>query len=84
MRPGFIVDLRETLHTVLMEEMAERSQDSADSEGPSTDAPVNTVTISKNTRYWCTLYSTVQYSTVLVPPSHCTLGPVTIINYWLK
>ena len=87
-KDGIREKLRETLHTVLMEEMAERSQDSADSEGPSTDAPVNTVTISKNTRYWCTLYSTVQYSTVLVlvlvPPSHCTLGPVTIINYWLK
>ena len=62
-KDGIREKLRETLHTVLMEEMAERSQDSADSEGPSTDAPVNTVTISKNTRYCCALYSTVQYST---------------------
>ena len=45
-KDGIREKLRETLHTVLMEEMAERSQESGDSEGPSTDAPVNTVTIS--------------------------------------
>ena len=49
-KDGIREKLRETLHNVLMVEMAERSKDSPDAEGVSTDAPVNTVTISKNTR----------------------------------
>ena len=49
-KDGIREKLRETLHNVLMEEMAERSKDVGDETGPSTDAPDNTVTISKNTR----------------------------------
>ena len=49
-KDGIREKLRETLHNVLMEEMAERSKDVGEELGPSTDAPDNTVTISKNTR----------------------------------
>ena len=49
-KAGIREKLRETLHTVLEHEMAERG-DHRDEEEPSTIAPLSTVTISRNTRY---------------------------------
>merc|ERR1719232_668740 len=48
-KAGIREKLRETLHTVLEHEMAERG-DHRDEEEPSTIAPLSTVTISRNTR----------------------------------
>ena len=63
-KDGIREKLRETLHNVLMEEMAERSKDGGEELGPSTDAPDNTVTISKNTR---------QGSTERAQPAVCSV-----------
>ena len=49
-KAGVREKLRETLHTVLEHEMAERGNDRYEEE-PSTIAPLSTVTISRNTRY---------------------------------
>ena len=49
-KAGIREKLRETLHTVLEHEMAERG-DHREEEEPSTIAPLSTVTISRNTRY---------------------------------
>jgi len=48
-KAGIREKLRETLHTVLEHEMAERGKDREEEE-PSTIAPLSTVTISRNTR----------------------------------
>ena len=49
-KAGVREKLRETLHTVLEHEMAERGEHREEEE-PSTIAPLSTVTISRNTRY---------------------------------